>query len=89
MFSQITPLDHRGESTLEDKRSSLRRERERERERGTETTHNGNTGNSITNITNSKNGSRVNSSCLTNVIFPLLSEVRFFYFSFYCRPIFN
>lgn len=81
---QITPLDHRGESTLEDKRSSLRRERERERERerGTETTHNGNTGNSITNITNSKNGSRVNSSCLTNVIFPLLSEVSFVFLIF-------
>lgn len=77
MAQQITPLDHRGESTLEDKRSSLRRERERER--GTETTHNGNTGNSITNITNSKNSSRVNSSCLTNVIFPLLSEVSFLF----------
>lgn len=72
---QIIPLDHRGGSdtpTSDERRSSLRREREKE------TTHNGNgnTGNSITNITPTKNGRLTNNSaCLSNVIFPLLSDV--------------
>ncbi len=69
-------MDHRGGSetpTSDERRSSLRREREKE------TTHNGNgnTGHSITNITPTKNGRLANNSaCLSNVIFPLLSDVR-------------
>lgn len=67
-------MDHRGSETptADERRSSLRREREKE------TTHNGNgnTGNSITNITTTKNGRLTNNSaCLSNVIFPLLSDV--------------
>ncbi|XP_037033968.1 serine/threonine-protein kinase svkA isoform X1 [Bradysia coprophila] len=72
----IIPLDHRGGAetpTSDERRSSLRREREKE------PTHNGNgnTGNSITNITPTKNGRLTNNSaCLSNVIFPLLSDLQ-------------
>ncbi|KAJ6647869.1 Serine/threonine-protein kinase 25 [Pseudolycoriella hygida] len=62
----IIPLDHRGgsdNSVSDERRSSLRRERENE------ATHNGNgnTGNSITNITPTKNGRLTHSACLSNL----------------------
>lgn len=67
----------------EDRRSSLRRDRDKESNTQSHNV-NGNTGNSITNISNTKNGRLNNSTCLSNVIFPLLSDVSLKFILFHC-----
>ena len=74
LFQQT--LDHRNDIAVEEKRSSLRRDREMVNSNGNPNVRNHS--NSISNVNNNTKSPRTNSGCLRSIIFPLISEVSCF-----------